>query len=129
VKVTRTTLRLPSKSVQYGYVEVDVEHDGNWEELGQYYYGVVKGFQAGEAAAKNGKSKATVSATIDPVEMTYDPRDPEGPGVTTMEEAEALLKEELGATNITDVLNEDVEEEAPEWENPPPPPSDDDWDF
>lgn len=136
MKVTRTTLRLPSKSVQYGYVEVDVEHDGNWEELGQYYYGVVKGFQAGEAAAKDGKSKATVSATIDPSEMTpvisdsdlYAALGDDAPEDVQRAASEYMMRE-LGATDITDVLNEDVEEEAPEWENPPPPPSDDDWDF
>ena len=47
----------------------------------------------------------------------------------THEEAERLITEELGATNIDDILNEDVDEETPEWEKPPPPPSDDDWDF
>jgi len=110
VKVTRTTLRLPPKSVQYGYVEVDVEHDGNWEELGQYYYGVVKAFQAGEAIAKSGPK-------------------PTAPSVETVLDPAELIKAELGATDITDVLGEDVEEEVPEWEQPPPPPADDDWDF
>lgn len=120
MKVIRTTLRLPSKGVQYGYVEVDVEHDGNWEELGQYYYGVVKEFQKGEATAKNGQSSAWMDDVLPP--PTYD--EP-----ITPEQAERLIVEELGATDITDVLNEDVKEEAPEWEKPPPPPSDDDWDF
>lgn len=136
MKATRTTLRLPSKSVQYGYVEVDVEHDGDWEELGQYYYGVVKGFQAGEAAAKSGTASAKLKAAVDPAEMMpvisdsdlYAALSDDAPEDVQRAASEYMMRE-LGATDITDVMNEDVEEETPEWEAPPPPPSDDDWDF
>lgn len=120
MKVTRTTLRLPSKAVQYGYAEIDVEHDDDWEGLGRFYLRVVKEFQDGEAEAKSGPKRKATPKIEDVLLPEVD---------TSPEEAEALIKSELGATNITDLMNEDVEEDVPEWEKPPPKPSDDDWDF
>lgn len=120
MKIVTTTLRLPSKAMQYGYAEVVVEHDGDFKALGQWYYGAVKDWQAGEALAKGGAIAVKLDEVLPP---------PAYEEPVTPEQAERTITEQLGATNITDVLNEDVEEETPEWEAPPPPPSDDDWDF
>jgi hypothetical protein len=114
------TFRIPSKSIQYGFAEVEVELGGPARDVGAYYHQFVKDFQQGEADAKTLASSGKVDAVLPAPE--YD--EP-----VTPEQAERLITEELGATDITDVMNEDVEEEAPEWEAPPPPPSDDDWDF
>lgn len=105
MKITRMTLRFPSKTIQYGYAEAEVEFDGDWITLGHQYREAVIEFQNGE---KNQTTIQQATVTVDPAE---------------------LIKSELGATDITDIMNEDVEEETPEWENPPAAPSDDDWDF
>lgn len=109
MKILTVALRFPSKGTQYGYAEAVVEFDGDWYKLGHEYREAVLEFQQGEAAQQNTQAATKVKQTVvDPAEM---------------------IKQELGATDITDLVNEDVEEETPEWENPPPAPSDDDWDF
>lgn len=114
MKIVSVTLRFPAKKTQYGYAEAVVEFDGDWTQLGNDYREAVKAFQAGENSDK--------AKPAPKVEAPYE----EPP---TPEEAERLITEELGATNIDDILKEDVDAEAPEWEKPPPAPSDDDWDF
>jgi hypothetical protein len=114
------TFRIPSKSIQYGFAEVDFESSDTFESVGAAYYELVKGFQKGEADAKSGVTSAKLDEVLPP---------PAYEEPVTHEQAERTITEQLGATNITDVLSEDVEEETPEWEAPPPPPSDDDWDF
>lgn len=127
MKVTKTTLRFPSKTIQYGYAEVEVEFDGDWIRLGHEYREAVIDFQQGERNQVN-TQEATKVADVLPATQ-YDERDPESPGVTTPEEAEALIKSELGATTIDDIMNEDVDEEEAPYSAPVTPPSDDDWDF
>lgn len=116
MKIVSVTLRFPAKKTQYGYAEAVVEFDGDWARLGTEYREAVQAFQAGENSDKV-KPKAP-----EPEAPVYDTP-------PTPEEAERLITEQLGATNIDDIMNEDTEEETPEWEKPPPPPSDDDWDF
>lgn len=132
MKIVSVTLRFPAKKTQYGYAEAVVEFDGDWTQLGNDYREAVKAFQAGE---NSDKAKPAPKA-VDPAEMTevipdadlYAALSDDAPEDVQRAASEYMMRE-LGATDITDVLSEDVEEETPEWEKPPPPPSDDDWDF
>lgn len=132
VKITRTTLRLPSKATQYGYVEVDVEHENDWHALGHWYREVVVDFQSGEtnqAPSPKARSINDVHLPDNPKTSVLEEQFGSSADALTHGEAEELIKSELGATDITEVMKEDVDEEPAPWEKPPAAPSDDDWNF
>jgi hypothetical protein len=112
----KVKFRIPSKTVQYGYAEVEYESGVDAHSLGSNYRAMVDAFQQGEV-----ERRETVKlAQVLPLPQYDEP---------TPEEAEALIKSELGATSIDDIMNEDVEEEQAPYSAPVTPPSDDDWDF
>lgn len=112
----KVIFRLPSKGIQYGYVEYSYDDDGDAYQIGLKYREFVTDFLKGEADGQ--KAERTTKVKADLKEEGYvDP--------PTQEEAVKMLEEGLGAS----VYDEPVEEEAAPWEAPPPAPSDDDWDF
>lgn len=146
----KAIFRLPSKGTVYGYVEVefDVDDNMNAHQLGAWYTEYVNNFQRGEVSAKakpiqDRLAEAIVTTVADTGAIktlgesfgeaarkgVLDEQFGSNFREPTPEEAESLITEELGATNITDIMNEDVEEEAAPYEEPPAKPSDDDWDF
>lgn len=128
MKVTKITLDIPGlKQYQGGDVEILLDEDADFVEVGALMARITDELQAGaKEYYRSGQAKAVADVLPAP---QYDERDPESPGVTTPEEAEALIKSELGATTIDDIMNEDVDEEEAPYSAPVTPPSDDDWDF
>lgn len=86
--MAKVTFRLPSKKIQYGYAEVEMDSMGlSATALGEMYAKYVLDFQAGE---------------IDAVQSVKD----------NMKAAEDLLKSELGATKISESVNENAAQDG-----------------
>lgn len=93
--MTKITFRLPSKAAQYGYAEIEVDHEGDvtGHEVGVMYADLVKSFWDGEKGAK-----------------------PKAPDAAAVEEFER----QLGATKVSEEASESKDEAgSPPWEKPP----------
>ncbi len=95
-------LRIPSKMIQYGYVEVSVDVPDSPEKAAQIYMDWVSRFQVAEQNVV--ENVASGQAT------------PEG----LQEAAENIVKETLGATKVAD--------EAAPWDEPAPAAAEAAWD-
>lgn len=98
------TFRIPSKVVQYGYAEVEFDHQpgGSAEAMGKEYLAWVSKFQSAELGELDNEKKAPASKP--------KPKN----------ETEAMLEKELGATKVG-VAN------AEPWEKETPPATDKPW--
>ena len=104
----KITYRLPSKAVQYGYVEIEDEFEGGvvGYDLGAKYARLVSDFWDGEKAGVEGvKVKASDVSTINDTNSDES-------------KADELIKSELGATVVETVDNETGEVTKP-WEQAP----------
>lgn len=128
--MVKLTFRIPSKAIQYGYVEmeVDLPDDPTPEDVATQYLDAVSRFQVtemdiikgkqGEAAAKldGAEADAKAPAYEDPNEGSDDTDEAaetlaEGlGGVTVVEDEEAPWNKAPAESTVTEV---------PAWDNPP----------
>jgi len=104
--------RIPSRTVQYGYVEIKVDEPDaavSPETVAAMYVSYVYAFQKEEEATV-GRIKKGVEA---PLAASQPEVDQESAG--DLESAEKLLKEQLGAVKIPEEVDSDAESQAP-WE-------------
>lgn len=124
--------RLPSKNVQYGYVNVEGTEEElfslNYDQLGRDYIRSVRGFWEGEIKGVDQEIKSdnppvtVIDLPKNETSRTNLARQPmrEVESVSLPEaDAEKLLTEELGATKISEgVYDEPVNETPKPWAAP-----------
>lgn len=126
--MSKMLMRIPSKGVQYGYVEVEAEYDGTPEGAATVYTEYVSRFQIGEinyAEERMGK-KPPAPEPIAPVIMPSYGGDFEAEGDAAAE----MLKAGLGATVVSDETapwEHEVKQESAPWDAAPAPSFTFDW--
>lgn len=131
----KATFRLPSKAVQYGYVEVSVDVPEDPDAIGRMYQAYVEVFQAGEKAQKavSGPAHPALAPEVkvfekesqeftqlldamkdDPKQVVLDAMAKADEDVDLEAEGRAILEAELGPTTV-------VDETAAPWESEAPP--------
>lgn len=125
----KATFRLPSKAVQYGYVEVSVDVPEDPDAIGRMYQAYVEVFQKGEKAQKAVSGPAHPALAPEVIVNAFAPEETAqrlegGEKPRTVDEADEMVKQiienELGPTTM-------VDEGAAPWEAEAPAPKKKPW--
>lgn len=127
--MSKMLMRIPSKGVQYGYVEVEAEYDGTPEGAATVYTEYVSRFQIGEinyAEERMGKKSPAPEPVAPVIKPSYSDE-----SEAESDAAAEMLKAGLGATVVEDETapwEHEVKQESAPWDVTPVPTFSFDWD-